>query len=560
MIILAANIFDFRDARSFPYLYTSEGGCGGLPPYGNMDTAISAIHHFHKGRASRTILGLMQESHEIHSGNMRPSESFFLRSSHIAQLGDKAWELYNSVYQKIKEGKTNFEADHILSVLAGKDHLPDELLEKGAEIEPDDVVVGAAISHLRSDKFIMTELDVKLQLENIKKIRALGGSIPYRQILEDIDKEKEKIKSNSWTVLGTIAKYFDTSGSSSKDVLGILPEVTDYVGRRMILQRYYELRTEKFAQFTAFSYSDAIRVFRTSDVAEYVRKKGNVLRADIAIQVDSQLRSSTVQDIVQERLRKEKIFQWIDSDHLNRLLHEPLPSGIGPDDGRLLKQAHAVLADRTARETERNPVVFFLLSGDKQLSRGIRQSLQRRFRHHRWAFVTINPAQYIGLCLKDCQRIVLNEPTFEEKKNVKIYNYLTNQTMGLPAIVLKPIRQAVHGLGAAYYSPAVLCDFPNLERSIEPTTFDPSTNSVSTYYGGFLNVESVRHFSPLSSWAAQPLSKISRSPDFNLGAKSFYPLQQVRGLVRGIVSNRAPSLAAIDSIRAWIPRIQSNPD
>lgn len=554
MKILAVNVFDFRDARSFPYLFESEGGCGGLPPYGNIDTMISGMHAFHKGKAKRTILGLMKESVAIHTGELEPRSSFFIRSSHIAQLGDKAWEKYDHVYRTILEGTRGIDAANIVNILAGKDHLPNELLSKAAEIEPDNIIVGVAISHLRQDKFVMTELDVKLQLENLRKVKALAGDIPYRQILLDVEAEKDKIKSNSWTVLGKISEYLDASHGLSEVELVTIPDGPDqYFERRSIVQNYYTLRAERFADFSSFAYTDAIRVFKTSDVLDYVQKRGNLLREDISSQIHPQLATSISQDIVAERLRKESIFKWLNSADLNDLLHKPLPPGIGPDDNRIVQNVLDILESKDPRESLRNAVVFILLTGDNRMVRTISAYVRAQYPKHVTLIFQMNQSQYIGLCLAECQRREHGDSPFDVRNNIRYYNYITKQTEVFPEFLIKQIRKdVINRAKTAMFSPVVIYDFPNLERSIEPTTYRPGDSSVAMRSNGFLKVDTMRAFPKHRSWAAQPLDQISQMPDFSVTANTRYPLTGY-DIRKGILKmyNSPSSVSSFQNTAKW---------
>lgn len=529
MEVLAVNIFDFRDSRSFPYLYESEGGCGGLPPWGNIDTMVSGIHAFHKGKASRTIYGLMQEATRIHMGDLQPKDTFFLRSSHIAQLGDAAWEKYDRVYRELRSGKTSAEAADLLSVLADKKALPSELLEKAAVVEPTDIVMGTALSHLRSDNFIMTELDVKLQLENRKKIRALGGDIPFREVLLEIEEEKNKIKSNSWKVLGELADYFNASPGLSQLALENIPGMPeDYHQKRALVQNYYTLRTERFTLFSSFSYTDVLRVFKTSDVLDYIQKHGNVLRSELSAQISPHLRNAVTQDIVSERLRKESVLNWMDSGELTEILSSPLPPGVGPDDGRILVSIVDTLTELSVGECAKNIPLFLLISGDRQLGRMINTTLRKRFVNKKWLMYQIDQSQYVGLCLRDCQRIAADEEEFERPKNIKLYNYITDQEMVLPDEIIQSIRRRILQLGATVYTPNVIYDYPNLERSIEPSLYEAQTNTVTRRSGGFLRAETVQNFPALSSWGALPLGRLSSLTDFDVSKTTIYPLNNLK--------------------------------
>jgi hypothetical protein len=549
MILLAVNTFDFRDSRSFPYLFGTEGGCGGLPPYGNPDTTMSAIHAFHKGKAKRTIYGLMQESYDCHIGVTKPNETFFIRSSHIAQMGDKAWLTYDQVYRSLLKGTTSTHAKHKLNVLADKDSLPADLLEKGAEISPESTVIGTALSHLREDSFIMTELDVKMFLENEKKISALSGNVPYEKILEDIKKEKEAYKSNSWKVLGRLSELFTGEEYRSLAAIEELPSlVEDYSSKWEIMRNYYAMRSERHAYFTSFSYTDAIRVFKTSDVLDYVRRKGNVLRTDIAYQVDPALHTAFLTDIVAERLRKESVFQWLNSADLEELLKQPLPPGVGPDDPRIYLQFLKELDDLTVEECNMAPPVFIVVTGDTRMCQSIYQKYIAVHGDKKFVLLQIKPMQYISLCLENLKEISLNYKTKEE--GIVLWNYITGVHFSLNPRAMSDIRLIVRKTyPGQLFKPIVEYDYPNLERSIEPTRFDPSTNTVAVQNGGFLSATFLNHLHKTVSWSTLPVREIKKWPDFNRSLVTRYSMKGISRLGSWVNRPNRPELYR--AISSW---------
>lgn len=526
--ILGITVFDFRDSRSFPYLYRTEGGCGGSPPFDNTDTVESAIHFFHKGKAQRTIYGLMKETVEIYDGRRAPNETFFVRSSHIAQLGDEAWKRYNAVYRSILKGNNPSDARNLISILANKKSLPSEILEKGVEIPVDDVTKATAIAHLRREGFLLTELDVKLSIENRKKVLGLGGRTPFREILQEIEEEKKEFQSNSYKVLGTIADYL-SKDERNHDVFDLfdIPSNTDGDEescrlRKQILRSYYKLRQEHNADFTSFTYSDSLRVFKSSDVSEYVKQHGNVLRETITRQLDPRLKMAKEVDIPSEKARKEEILGWIEKDDIHTLLANPLPPGIGPDDGRIVQQVCQIIDGKPSRDE--TPNVFVLFSSDRALGRTIRDRLRRRAPDKNWIVVQVFADLYMALCANDLRRSLDREPHFRQGRNVEFYNFLNQSKAYFPKTLFDNIQKEVSRIGKVSFFSHTLYDFPNLERTMELAEWDPAARSIIAYGGGYLRRESLDLFGH-KSWAAQPLDKFFRHPDFNCTSRMVYGLK-----------------------------------
>jgi hypothetical protein len=554
MIILATNIFDFRDARSFPYLFATEGGCGGLPPYGNVDTAISALFAFHKGKARRTVLGIAHESVACHFGRMKPNETFFIRSSHIAQLGDKAWEKYNRVYRHLLKDSDAVIAKNTLAILADKEALPPELLERGAEVSPDDINVGVAISHLREDNFLMTELDVKMSLENAKKIEALGGTRPLRDVLKEIEDEKTKFKSNSWKVLGEIAGRFIDKDFITEDALGNMPSLEDHYRASSILMNYYSLRAEHYAHFTSFSYTDAIRVFRTADVLDYVRRKNNVLRADIVKQVDPKMALAFPLDLQAERLRKERIFKWLDSEDLQSLLDSPLPQGIGPDDSRIF---NSIVSNMEAFEegTKTSPgvLVVILFSSDRKLARKLAAFAKKRCPEKPWLFFSVEVNQYIGLCLSAIREQQDHPRPIDPNRDVMFHNYITRTASPMPRNVMNSVRDTIRGMGKTYYRPLLEFDYPNLERALEPATYIAATNSVELRGGGFLRAPTLIQMPKRSSWACLEMDRLFSLSDFRRDIKFEYAVDR---MPKKVYINRPLRPEFFRAVSSWQRRVK----
>jgi len=470
-------------------------------------------------------------------------------------MGDKAWLQYDQVYRSLLKGTTATHAKQRLNVLADKDALPADLLEKGAEISPESVVIGTALSHLREDKFIMTELDVKMFLENEKKISGLAGKVPFEKILDDIKKEKDLFKSNSWKVLAKISELFTSEEYKSLAAIEELPSgAEDYVLKWGIMQNYYSMRSDKHAYFTSFSYTDAIRVFKTSDVLDYVKRRGNILRTDIAHQIDPGLQTAFLTDIVAERLRKESVFQWLNTEDLEQLLKQPLPPGVGPDDPRIYLEFLNVLDGYTVEDCERAPPVFIVITGDSRMCRTIVMRFKALHGNKKFVFIQIKPMQYISLCLENIKTI--SEGRFPPREGISLWNYITGSHFILNAQATKDIRKIV-----AQTYPQQLCqpyveyDYPNLERSIEPTRFDPGKNTVSVQNGGYISVPFLTNLHKSVSWSTLSVKEIKKWPEFNRSLQTRYSMNGLSKL--GTWFNKPHRPDHYRAVSAWTKNVAS---
>lgn len=529
-LLLALVSFDFVGCRSFPFLHKTEGGCGGSPPYNNIDTAISAIHKYTRGKSTRAILGVMKETVNIHLGETKPKDSFFLKSSHLAQMGDQAWSMFTTAYQSLLKGRgiSRTEALDLLHQEGGST-LPANLLECATDIAPDDVVVGTAISHLRNDGFLMTELDVKMLLNKREKERAVFGREPMRQVIRRLDEDSAKFKANHWKILSEISAKSPSIRDSVQTRLG--PEV-DYSSAevRNILSSYYALRSESHNLFTSFAYADVLRIFRTADVQRYLQKDYQLLRHDFldTAGVDV-VRHKFPNETISEALRKEKIVDWLDSDDLLGLLSKPLPAGIGPDDGRIFNS----IRDQIENSQGKNFLVI-LFSSDRKLARYTQAYAQKyaKGKDLNITFVLIDRNAYINLCLLGVKELrELNEhglPTAQAitrlgpmarvlHRRVPYFNYLLKEHWYLPSNVLTRIDDIVMGRGLParkQFQVVMEYDIPNLERGLDLASYSRLTNTVSLHGGGFLRRDTVENLPVTTSWAATPMPDLQSWPDF----------------------------------------------
>jgi len=100
------------------------------------------------------------------------------------------------------------------------------------------------------------------------------------------------------------------------------------------------------------------------------------------------------------------------------------------------------------------------------------------------------------------------------------------------------------------FTPRVLLDYPNIERAIEPSYYDPVLGAVVVDHGGFLRAETMRNIPRLKSWAARPIQEISRDADFSTSRKTKYPLEKLRFGARKFY-NKPLSLSSLRNINEW---------
>lgn len=549
-LILANCVFDFNDARSFPYLYKTEGGSGGMPPYGNTATAYSALHYYTRGRSKRAILGVMQESLAITAGRLSPKDSFFLRASHIANAGDREWAHYESAYRTmVEQGRmSRAEARDCLRTLQGSD-LPDDLLSLGFEVTPDRFTTGSAIGHLREKGYLQTEVDVKLLQQKVEKERAVFGTKPLEDILLEQEESARLFKSQSWKLLTTLYEGSPTIKQQVDVRLGSVG--TDYESFYDLASSYYRMRGDHNAQFSSFFYTDTIRVFKTKDVSTYFGERKPALAEDFAqSELIPRFRSIPV-ETRHERLARDEVESWLDSGDLNSILQKPLPTGIGTDDSRILNEIASTPVNNVTGH------VTIIISNDSGLIRASAAILKTRpWGPNTTAVVSqLRNNDYTAICLQGVREAYDNHcqgikgPSRIHR--VPYYNYILKQEWLLPETVVTGIRDMVPGNWRKAVECRLYYDVPNLERGLERTRYRSDTNTVTVLSGGALARHTVDSMPKSKSWAEIPMSIISQWDDFSVARKRVLHAKWVKIKPHAFVA-RPEYVASNRRVNLWL--------
>jgi hypothetical protein len=552
-LLLANCVFDFVGGRTFPFLYPEEGGCGGMPPYGNLETAAAHLYRFNRGRSANAILGVMDETVRIHHHEIAPSDGLFVKASHLAQMGDKKWQNFTFAYKSVLKTGSYSRAE-LRDILRGEvqSTLPSEILDHGTEILSTDPIIGSAISQLRAEGLILTELDVKLILENRRRQEAIGGAIPLRDVIADIEEQTRQFKANHWKVLSELSK-----GIKADSLYTIAPlnwsEDLSNRGAPLwnILGGYYSLRSSQTERFTSFQYSDSIRVFKRSDIERYIRKTPSLLRADIAQMIDLPgiIRNFDT-GIPQDRDRKKEVFDWLEGDTLANLLLRPLPPGVGPDDGRIYRSFAARVNDPNIRPI--NTIIGILVSSDRALCRRLGTYFRNEFKDRVVIFLSIGSRTYASLCVKMLHEEYARRENGNSRRNkygkppdLSIFNYLIGEDTPIPLDFEEQIMALAKGRESRVL---VEFDYPNVERFLERSRFDRATNTLLELNGGFLDMRTLNSLPDTYSWSSIPLSKIMDWPDFDRSEHKRYPARKISS---GAVMFYRPFIDRHASIDSW---------
>ncbi|BCH36655.1 hypothetical protein [Magnaporthe oryzae narnavirus 1] len=535
-LLLANAIFDFEDARTFPYLFKTEGGCGGAPPYGNLDTVYSALFHYTRGRSRRGIMGVMEEAVAVNTGTLSPKDTFFLRNSHLANMGDSVWLKYESAYRTLLDqgmlGRS--EAEDLLREQETQ-VLPDYIKNLGVEIEPHAYTVGASLSALRKEGLIMSEMDVKAALDNRARERAILGDEPIGLLNKRLKEEATAFRGRHLKILSQIS---DTDPAIRADLRarGMLMPETPGTEFRELCTAYYSMRTEEYSRYSSLYYTDTIRVFKTSDILAYVEGPESAVKQDFAVTSSFPERWTRkfLEENSEERARRGRVHEWFNSAPLSELLYKPLPPGVGTDDDRIARSVLDVI-DQVNHEDGVDLVITLLFSGDRQLAR-ITSNQVKGNTKKAYRILSFDRSAYVQICLAGLQeRNWLSASGKLRKRDIwkelrppgsrmYYYNYILKQMWPFPPSVCEQVKDIVR-IGSLTDKALVHVeyDYPNMERGLDMIRLNPVTGTVEEYGGGYLERRTLRSFGP-HCWAKEELDTIYSWPDFEIvRSRRHYP-------------------------------------
>lgn len=320
MRIMMMTLFDFKNSQSFPFLYESEGGCGGGPPFDNLDTFVSAAHHFKGGKAKAGIAAIMSEAYLIQRGKLSPQKGIATQAMHFVQTGTKIENLYG-LMKDPEYIKLSFrEKEEIIETLSGKDAIPERLRDLSYEIEPDNKLVGSIISELRQHGFLMTELDVRLAMISRDRFKHLLGDIPMKEILYKMQKEKELQKKQAIKSLVELSAFGKTDIQTGYDLYAAGED-------------YFRMRKNR-SDITGFSYSGRIRIFRTEDVKTELMVSNLGLQDEVVGSLATSNNYNEGHKMGHSKIKFDMSLDAIQNCTMDELFENP-PPGVGPDDARI---------------------------------------------------------------------------------------------------------------------------------------------------------------------------------------------------------------------------------
>jgi len=416
MKIVMLSCFDFRNARSFPMLYKSEGGCGGTPPFNNLDTLESALFHYKGGKAKQGILKIMEESVYIQKGNLKPSQGVSTQMMHLAQTGLDVGKLKSFLNDKFFKKATIEEKEEYISLLTEREELPKEIMEKSVLIEPENKFLGCIISELRSEGFVMTELDVRMAILHRLKFEALLGDKPIGEVLQELEEKKRKEKS---FLKKAMFEDYDTENITSPDL-------------KLVASRYYQMRKDR-SEITGLSYSGRIRIFDTDEIKSMLEENSFGLVDEVLTNLDTFHEGRARQKYGRAITKHNRMVEAMKAG-VSQLIRN-LPEGVGADDARIgLKVS----------EIDKNTPVF-VVTDDRQMTEILPNFHPNTFRIPLYEYLKINPT---------------TNPRKVKKEGVKVR--VPQSSSNSVAYIKTKEMEKFRGKKAA-----ILYDYANINRRLE---------------------------------------------------------------------------------------------
>jgi hypothetical protein len=450
-LVLATCIFDFSRARIFPHLYKAEGGCGGKPPWNNVQTALCGLRYFNKNQSTKSVLALMDECYQVSNFNIKPNEALYINASHYAQAGnEKLSQISNAKrYLKQFDKETRIE---ILESCKGSDSLPPGLLEKSIVVEVNDKLLGSAVAELRKNGLIMTELDVQLKQLGLLKFSDLLKDENMGSVKEKRELEKELIKKNGLAQLAKFSRVDVTLDNIEESAISIMA-------------RYYETKSD-VSDVSSLIYAGILRIFKTQDVEEYFRENSYGLSDEIITGV-SILRTQNL-NLKTNQAKDDLVYQidWLEQGTLTELFDGEIPPSMGSDDARI---ARKILDAVKLLKPEGYPLIFVIVTDDKRLVDSINKLIEPT---NVWA-VRHSVYDYIKGCNKT-----------SNTGKVEAYNFLRGINTKFDGIETA-IRASAPWRLKTQIGYKILIDFPNVNRSLLGF-FSVRKNMIGKRGGGFL--------------------------------------------------------------------------
>lgn len=261
--IISMITLDFRSGFAFPFIFKAEGGCGSFPPWMNVNTVLSSLFFYRRGKETSALMLAIHESTMIRKGQMAPADSEYLQLIHHSQ-NPGLWMNILVHFRELKaQGLSRLEIRDQIDMMLNKETIPQDLLENSVEVYPRSTLTGMMIAQMRSFGLLMTKIDVENHLARKKKFKLLTGNEPLGPAYEA---EEQKLRDNRRKGNRLVLELTQVM-SHDETKLALDREVA--VEKSLsILCEYYNSHPGHY--LSSFIYSDAVRIFKSSDVFDTV--------------------------------------------------------------------------------------------------------------------------------------------------------------------------------------------------------------------------------------------------------------------------------------------------
>jgi len=524
-LILGIEIFDFMRSNMFPYLFEYEGGCGGAPPWNNVFTAAAAIHRYRNGRAKRGIIGVMSDAGKLQRGEIRPEEAYFTKGLNLALSGDKRWEVIRSKLERDKHDALQSGMEYIPKVSEDAETtIPEELSQLGATIDPSDALTGVAVSFLREKGYILTEMDLVMKVESEKRLRAVWGILPMREIEDQIKLRKSQYRDAYLETISELSKTNLLDGV--RFAKSAIEDPFDPQSQGIMIS-YYKVRVEQALRLNSFMYNDRIRVFKFEDVEAYFNRGVKGIKDRFSQSVGSYYRPEHRKSIQNPRDAEvfDEVEKWLSQNKsLDWLLSQPLPPGIGPDDSRIVRDLNVAM-DVEVKSHE--GFVILIVTGDKRLVQNAQRILSHNFPQARFRVCGMRVPDFLTWCLVRPRpwRTGIDGPPPPPWLRGRIFNPIEGMKVDVHGPLLRALKQeAVHLWSSRSPKLIIEYDFPNINRGLARFRLNPQ-GFIEELSGGYLTSE---YLATDRSFSVRPIEELLDLSEFaRYKRRSYYPSRMV---------------------------------
>jgi len=477
-LIIGIEIYDFVRGRRFPFLYKSESGCGGAPPFGSLVTAAGALFKYQRGKAQHTILGIMDDANKIHQGMRSPQDALFTEGLHASLAGDKYWLEYQSECERrrsaLKGTGVAFVSPYEQEV---NTIIPDQLQKTATAIAPKDFTTGAVIAFLRNRGFVYTESDLVSFINNQEKILAVWGQTPIHDVLDVLEEREERLKEAFLNRLSTTIK-----GAIDPVVYSRLLSIENVFDPRSleIMRDYYALRVEQLMSISSLVYNRRIRLWTTDEIRRFYATATESIRDAFHKSVDLRF----IPDIskvhnLPDRIQLDRdISDWLSSGPLQELLEDTIPPGVGPDDPKIYREACRLVVEGGLKKSH----LIILVSDDKKLQFGLFTQLLRNFSDLNFIMKVLVVSHYENLRMLGGARPV----AWFNQYNLKDHESKPLKFVGSIIGDLETVREDLGEIPLIH----MLYDQANIRRRLKLFVPEGNRNKRRLMFGGYLDISS----------------------------------------------------------------------